>query len=483
MTSPSLIDEVLPNSRNPTSGIWSPLWGTWCRLLPEYVIPKRTSPHFRLFALRRDDPDTTQLTSYLPPGVHGLREPDLPIAVLDALEQAYDRFQGDGRIPPKLTFDGKIPVYFFAVDDPELDCGSPQMSELYFDDVGFVPVIALASRTKESDLATEIARACAAAVHELSHVFNAAVLPYRRLGPTGEIYPDIELLKSWLWLDEALAVDAELELLPNVTDWLRYALDWVDRPDRSLVDPRARYQAAFFIRYLRQRLGSSARQFLTNLWGKSAHVWSQTHLTPAPVALTALLDSWPDDLPPFCSATEEDFFASGFCYDSYFPCRPTVASEFHRIFKRFQGRAVAHTWRFPTAATQDIASTEFRLAGLACHYLRFVPTSEQSFRLVVELQASRSAVLKAEIVAVDCYGLPIDNTKSVAASVPESNGEILHVELDDFSSQCCDHAILVVTNCSFPPTKSGAAIGFGQQASVTFKLAIDRQSPIGADER
>ena len=468
--------ESLPPSPSEGNSSVSPLpnWETWCQCLPETKLTDLQSDHFQFYGLIRNHRNATQFDAFLRHGVHGLRDPELAIIVRDTLEMAYQKFLLDGRGGSIKDSNDKISVYLFAVDDPAIGCGSPLMTEMFFVALDrLVPVIVLASRSDTPDRMTEISKARASAVHELSHFFNAAVLPYRRRDDSEQIvWPPTEIIEGWLWLDEALALDAEMEILPEIDDWLSFSLDWVDRPEFSLDHPDARYQAVFFIRYLRAHLGFNANQFFANLWKQSSGVWEAVDPIRAPVALTALADSWPENLPTFCSATEHDFFASGFCYDSYFLDQPNRSLEFPKIFRRFGGRAIEQTWNLASATAESRVSTDFSLAGLACYYIRFIPISNEPSRLSIQLRTDRKQSLKAELVAVNVSGSPI-GSRMVAMREIDDLSETLSCQIDDFSRQSCDHVILVVTNCLFGTNANESRIATGFQHKVNFELTAE----------
>ena len=171
-------------------------------------------------------------------------------------------------------------------------------------DLNGLPYIVLPSRNGEPTVAGEHARARAEAAHEAMHVFNYRERPF-------------EDFAEWEWFDDALAVYAEMLLLPDNRDHFRYIGDWLDCPEIPLDAWPARYQAALFLRYLDRRCDAP---FANRVWLTAAK-------TDLPVDALAKL------MPPglkFLSAdpADLDLFASGYCLDSYFlrdPQSPALA--------------------------------------------------------------------------------------------------------------------------------------------------------------
>src|SRR5262249_19184128 len=142
--------------------------------------------------------------------------------------------------------------------------------------------------------------------------------------------------------DFAAAEAAKPDGLLMGQDWLRFALDWVDRPERSLDDPDALYQSAFFVRYINRLTGGPG--FLNQVWQHTQTTWNSVildRLTP----LSALTMEFKKHSKEFCSASKDDVFANDYCFDSYFLNDPTSHGYDPLVFARFKERAVTRTWR------------------------------------------------------------------------------------------------------------------------------------------
>lgn len=430
--------------------------------------------------------------------------PELPEWYWRTLERAYEFFLQQGR-PQLLRGHPPVQIYLFAVDDGALGCGDPRMSEFLFEQpsrkerqryrIGIV--LALPARSNEPAWEAELGQALSTAVHELSHALNAQVLPYRRLGPNGqERRKSAELARciaSWLWLDEGIAEAAEAafaanqllrkkngeqDTLPLNHDWLRFALDWVDRPERSLDDFDAVYQAGFFVRYLHRRMNGP--HFVNDVWQKSARVWDH-HLTSDCSALSALAEACKELNPSeeFCSATAPDIFASGYCFDSYFLNDPKSKAYEPEVYGRFRERAVTRTWRMGMVKEwPDGKAEKYTLLGLACRYFRLIPPEETRRLLVRVLPPPGKTVesiksFKAEIAFAFAQPGP-DNgycqqgPKGITVrQTLFGNGE-LTCEIPSFSTEACDHAVLVVTNCDYSRSTSNQLPPTGYMQSADF---------------
>lgn len=467
-------------------------WHRWCKILPKV---RRFSPlhdpkgRFTFYATARNAKRPGRPELELREGVHGVRNRRLLTIYKETLERAYDFFVKQGRPEPERGKDGRVPVYVFAVDDDDLDCGSPCMDELLFlkpsglpDRV--VPVLALPSRCAEPVWKTEEDQAQATAVHELSHLFNARFLPYRRLGAHGPELLPTEWISSWLWLDEGIAVAAEAEavkagVLSKNIDWLGFALDWVDRPGRALDDPAARYQSALFVRYVKRLM---ARQkdptFLNRVWQMAQTVWNPKQ-SQRLAAVQALEQEFGRLARPlvFCSAHKKDVFSSGFCLDSYFLHDPNSLGYEPEVSRRFKERAVTRTW--PLRRGQAVAPKSpewYPLAGLACRYFRFIPGKETS-RLKVIVKSKPGGSLrnvKAELaLAAGRTKWYVPKTEVPSEWQSQSGHDLLICELPSFSSRTCNHAVLVVTNCAFAAEQPGQLPPFGYTQRIEFTVEAE----------
>jgi hypothetical protein len=425
-------------------------------------------------------------------GVHGMRNSGLLGMYQETLDQAYDFFLQRGRPEPTKDQDGRVPVFVFAVDDPAFGPGSPCMDDVLFvDSTGIpsriVPALALPSRIAEPDLHEEEMQIRAAAVHELSHLFNGKFLPYLRLGSAGlETRPEA-WLASWLWLDEGIAVAAEgeiaqLGIIPPNNDWLGYTQDWLDRPERSLDNLDGRYQAVLFVRYVnRLMIQHGDPGFLNRVWQLSQSVWNTLLISKAAqpyAAITALAETFSRLSNPlvFCAAHVPDVFASGFCFDSYFLHHPGSLGHEPLVFKRFTDRSVTRWWELNRCENIKPNPPEFYpLPGLACRYFRFFP-GDQGGVLTVRVAAKSGHKLKAELALAEPNSrFYVSSSKQTGVPDVRNGTNTLVCGMQNFSKSHCDHAVLVVTNCSIkedplgadPPTGDPDETQFTVEAEVT----------------
>jgi len=460
-------------------------WHGWCKRLLR--VPRRSAgaakDSFDFFAAARNPSYPGQRRLELREGVHGVRDRQLLKDYAETLRRAwYFLINNQGRPVPK----DRLAVYVFAVDDDDFDCGSPCFDELLFvkadgDPDKIVSMLALPSRWQEPNEVEALAQCRSAAVHELSHFFNCVVSPWRRIHPSGAVMEPFPKpwAESWLWLDEGMAVATEADFaaaeaakpdgLPMGQDWLRFALDWVDRPDRALDDRDAFYQAAFFVRYVNRTM--SGPGFLNQVWQNARTVWSPVVLdrqTP----LTALTREFHRKKKNFCSASNDDVFASGYCFDSYFLNDPKSRAYEPSVFARFKERAITRTWRIGFDAVPGSPSEVYPLAGLACRYFRFLP-SDKPGRLSVRVLAEAGHALKAELALAFSKAKTtqyVPKSKRLAYRQKDGNKDILACELKNFSRQTCDHAVLVVTNCAIGVAGPNDPIPSGYSQKIEFSV-------------
>lgn len=187
--------------------------------------------------------------------IAGVRDPRLVVTYLAAMEQLYRTIRGEPfcRRPPRVDKKiGKTRVYVIdplLISDPETDPyavgGDP--SALTTLDQDLNPFIVLPTRFYEVFPQAETLSATATAVHEATHVFNFSAPPYE----------DLLVRKHWGWFDEATAVFMEGATLTGNCEWLRYGIDWCDRPELPVDYFPVRstwYAAGPFARYLGVRL-------------------------------------------------------------------------------------------------------------------------------------------------------------------------------------------------------------------------------------
>ena len=189
----------------------------------------------------------------------------------------------------------------------------------------------------------------------------------------------------------------------------------------------------------------------------------------------AALEKLLADPPPrlaFCSADVDNVFASGYCLDAYFLYDPNGKGHEKGVMERFTGRAVTKTWPFSRLPAKEEAP--FSLPGLACRYFRFLP-DQQSRQLTVTIRPRNGrliSTIKAELAFAaphDGYYVP---SSKVSATKAGSGCTESHVcQLQNFSRQTCDHAVLMVTNCAIGLGQTGnpVASGYTQRAEFTIQ--------------
>lgn len=427
-----------------------------CQRLPKWPSKKqgKGAMRFTIYAIWRNTNGKHSPALSLANGLHGVREPGLVKVYEQTIRQAWKFFLKEGR--PKPT--NELRVYVFATDD-EI-CGAPQMAEVPVfhphDGLKIVSAIALPSRSESPTLQGEQELACTTVVHELSHFFNASVLPFRKLHPEGgETMLDTDRIGMWLWLDEAMAVDAEIEFgrsvfaksLPVGKDWLGFALDWVDRPERSLHDRNAVYQAAFFIRYVKRLMANRCPRFFNDVWRMAAREWMPGHWERL-TALEAMEQEFQKHDLLFSSTDKPDVFASGYCFDSYFLHQPETLGHEPEIHARYRERAISRTWLM----AKGLVRARFSLDPLACRYFRFVPDGIDG-ELMITITTAERHTFKAEL-ALASRGKRhlVPGSKRTLDRTGFTDGETHTITISSISDADCDHVVLVVSNCSVAPS-------------------------------
>lgn len=420
-------------------------------------------------------------------GVHGVRRAELSEWYWKTLDRAYIFLVQQGR--PNLPANGPaLRIYLCSVTDVSRGRCDAVTTQFPLQKVSghttprVGTMIMLPASNGEPVWEAELAQALTAAVHELSHALNMQVLPLLRFDRALDDARK-QLLDDWEWFDEGMAVAAEAAFaaeqirlrqrgdsnaLPLCNDWLCFALDWADRPDRALHDPNAVYQAGFFVCYLERRMGGP--QFVRDVWAESARVWE-----PVPpkdcTPLRALEKVCRLKGVDFCSATNLDVFASGYCFDSYFLNDSKSDAYEPEVFERFRERAVTRSWRMAEPAEwPDGTQEKYSLPGLACRYFRFMPPpKEKTATLKVRVTGASIQNLKAELALA--FGQPesghrMSHQQCQAKRVllqANGSGELVG-EIQNYPESECHHAVLVVTNCD---TISGPALRVEFSVSAT----------------
>lgn len=293
-----------------------------------------------------------------------------------------------------------------------------------------IPYIVLPCRTSDPTREAERQWALATAVHEATHVFNC------RERPLSSPYS-----ARWGWFDEALAVFMEMQLITDYRDHFRLLGNWIERPELSLDDPVANYQAGQFVAYLAKRLGI---EFVNRVWMESA---------PGETPFEAIARLLPEE-EKFVSTDpdERDLFASGYCLDSWFLNDPTSSAYAPDLYARYGERAITESFVLRSGAkvgTNDKPAEQDTLNHLACRYYRFYLEGGVE-QLSVELHSSDESgksPLKAELAVVTK-----ENQRGQAIPLrPASNNTggktLLTTRVKRINPDELDHFILVVTNC------------------------------------
>jgi hypothetical protein len=293
-----------------------------------------------------------------------------------------------------------------------------------------VPYIVLPCRTSDPTRGAERQWALATAVHEATHVFN------HRKRPLSLAYS-----AKWAWFDEALAVFMEMQLITDYRDHFRFLGKWIERPEMSLDDPAANYQAGQFVAYLAKRQGI---EFINRVWMESAE-----RETP----LEAIARLLPEGQKIVSADPDEcDLFASGYCLDSWFLNDPASPAYAPALYERYGERALTESFVLFAGAKVGINENQTgqdTLDHLACRYYRFYLESGVK-EFIVELHSSDEpgkSPLKAELAFVTAENLR--GQVLPLRPVHNSNNEetLLTVQVKDINYNDFDHLILVVTNC------------------------------------
>jgi hypothetical protein len=227
--------------------------------------------------------------------------------------------------------------------------------------------------------------------------------------------------------------------------------------------------------------------FLNRVWQMSETVWKPHFKSGVPfrhAAITALEDALlqsPHSL-VFCSHTEPDVFASGFCFDSYFMnCERSPGYESPgyepEIFKRFGGRAVTQTWLMEDRTVWSNNNAElYPLPGLACRYFRFMPGKKPA-KLVVRVVASYGHSLKAEWALAKGSLEGLLPGERIAAKLCQGANGLLECDLEEFSEAACHHAVLVVSNCAVANGSLPYEPPVGYKANVNFTVEAELIEP------
>ncbi len=401
--------------------------------------PHDPGRHFTFYALQRNALETViGPHSQFHEGFHGVRDMSLLEHYHDVLENAYASLLAQGLPPPRTDTDGTIRVYLCDVMHPALG-EAPFVHDLATTSGTIISCLFLSCRPIGHQWHMELERLAAEAVHELRHAFNARQLPQRV--PFMPELPDGELetmLRSWLWLDEALCVMTEADLLPDNLHWISFMNDWVDHCGCPVHADRHKYPSAMFTRYLS---GKVEPTLLRDAWMHSAHVWHYVEqfalgneCEKPHTALTALAHQALARGHLLSHHTAADLFSYGYCFDSYFfhleDVAPQTRNHVHatQVYERFKGQALTWSGKLHPAGLPPL---EFGLPALSCHYLRIYPPHASTGGLTLRLHCSNATALRMEAVLV-----------RGEFRVP---GEWL-LPLPRFTTADCDHADIIISH-------------------------------------
>jgi len=320
----------------------------------DFLREERVSEHFVLRYGLRDPADPSQSA-----GLHGIRRDSSASVAFEALDMAFGFLLSPPVSLPHPT--SKIPIHILDIGSIFFTEDAPFTSE---DEVGN-PYIILPSRSDAPVNSEEDRHLAAAACHEAFHAVVWKGHPLRSVAS-----------KLWRWFHEGCAVWTERQVLPDNPDYLRFAMNWCDRPDIPLDDERALYESAFFVRYIVNRYGPS---ILGQIW--------QSEYLPGQGPLGILRNLHPgnwDRLLP-------DYFLNAFFLQD-----PNCLLYSPDVFERYGRRAVSRVLQLQPGSYTRV---DGELDHLACRYYLVVSPAAPKISLV---QAEPE--LLAEVAGVDERG-------------------------------------------------------------------------------
>jgi hypothetical protein len=371
----------------------------------KYLNCTMNSDHFILHYCMRNRTNPSWV------GIHGIRDVRMLHRYCEGLERLYCTLTGApfSRQPPLTDKSGKTHVYIldsFSVFDRLV---AYTIAEPSCD----APYLLLPCRTDLPTILEESRWVDASTVHEATHLFNMSV--------TSE--------PEWEWIDEGTAVFMERVVYGKNPEYLRFGLEWADRPDRPLDHKLGFYESFVFVRYLVHQLGAG---FLSELWSGAAGTKSAIKV------LDSLVPARANGL-PFASASFTDLFASGYCVDSYFGWN---SRDFgHDVHRRYQERTLSKSLVVTPDKREDIAG--HRLEHLACRYYQVKSKDASGLRVTLK---SASDKIKVEVAG--------------SAKIGKS-GKVIQLEVGKpayFSFQGLDHIVLVAANCGLNGATWGAPL-------------------------
>lgn len=345
----------------------------------KHIIPKldriRISDNFIIRHAFRNPPEGEGM------GLHGVASEALIEAYREGLEAIYRQMTSSlfNRLPP---IPEKVEVFVLNVSAPYTYADSPDG-----DMRNSIPHIVLPSGTDKSFTKEELRYATIIAAHEGAHALNFRYHP--------PFYPETGFqnprFKNWEWVDEGIAVDSEMRVLPGSREHYPYLRRWMGEPEVPLnyEGGLVSYRAVMFIRFLDKLL---KRRF-------SDQLWTNSKLDENPIsAIKRLL---PKDY-RFLSEehTDRDIFGL-FCLDSYFLADPRSRCYDPKLRERFGERSITNS--FLVHPNKPYGTTG-NLDHLACRYYKIVPQDgvrEVRVRLEANhISPSKKSPLRAQLAEV-----------------------------------------------------------------------------------
>lgn len=288
----------------------------------DFLKERRPSPHFELLFGWRDAEAPNCV------GIHGVRDEGFVESCYGALARAFDYLAAaplELPVPPV-----KVPVYIFEIGSVFPYGGSP----FTYENLRGEPYIAIPCRIAAPTRAEEYRHTMAAAVHEAFHAMAWRLHSARDVNFT-----------HWRWFHEGCAVWTEMQVMPDVVDYLQFGMNWCDHPDVPIDDDDALYESGFFVRYLAARFGPEWLGRIWRLTGNSRETPWDVMRRMAPGDLESLL---------------LDYFR-----DAFFIADDTSPAHSPDLVARYVGRQVTRALRL---TTEETTSFEGTLDHLACHY-------------------------------------------------------------------------------------------------------------------